>query len=530
MQAQKNYAQSLEQYQKAQTEKAQQAVIERIGIPTIDEDNMFYAALKDEAMEAAREPYGDTTVWEKMLQYDADKAKMEELGNLLGDSTYYLSLCPEDRQSKMEEWKRINADLSTYWDYGAELGFDMKNLHLMAQMKNDYDATTQIKKQFQELAEEMPAVTWGISAVLAPWNGLSFVSQGGQMLRNWFRPEDEQRPINFYNDANLPMQVSRALEEGLKNQTVGSEKEKYVDTALGIVRHGSNLATTWLGAAAVGAANKDLVAVVTSILDGTGKGGRKFQEEKELGSSDLVAFQKATVEAFTEIVTQSPILERILSRSATDGTKGVLQSSLEKGAQGGVEAVIGMALDYCLNGKESDFRRTVEMYQEQGVSKEEAEKKTLTIYGGEVLSAMAIGAAEGGVVGLIRRGIDTAEKNATQESWMGQLLYAAGKAKETLQQALLLPEDNPANVLTRQHMDEKATDLWRAYQSLKDRAQRIFMDLEISEDYAEWETTIKQMENLLERIAESNTFDMWLDSDTLGLIDALVKASQESNQ
>jgi len=529
-QAKNAYTQSLEQYRKEQTKRKQQESIQKIGIPTIDEGNMFYSVLKDEAIQAAQEPFEDTTVWERMRRYDADKERLDYLGNLLGEPTYYLSLDQEERQEKLREWKQLEEDLCHFWDYGAELGHDMKNLRLMAQMQNDYEATALIKKQFQNLAEERPAVAWGTTAALTPWNGLSFVSQSAQMLRNQFLPESEQRPINFYNDANLPMQVSDALEDGLKSRAKNSDEEILLEEVLRGVRHGSNLAATWLGTAAVGAANKDIVAVVTSILDGTGKGGQKFLEEKERGSSDHVALRKATVEAFTEIVTQSPILERILSRSAADGMAGILQSGLEKGTQEGVESIFEIALDYCLSGKESDFCRTVEMYQEQGYAKEKAEKTALNIYAGEVALEAVIGSFSGGVTYKAKDIFDKALEQATTETWMGQLLYAAGKAKETLQQALLLPEDDPANVLTRQHMDEKTTDLWHTYQNLKDRAQRVYESMETVEDYAEWETVTAQMEDILERIAESNTFDMWLDSRTLGMIEKFVKESMSRNQ
>ena len=137
-------------------------------------------------------------------------------------------------------------------------------------------------------------------------------------------------------------------------------------------------------------------------------------KNKERGLSDAKAVGLGIAAGLTEFATEKFSLEQIFKEPTTI-MKGVFKSFFSEGSEEMASEVINTVVDTLVSGEDSEIRKQIKKYEQAGLNRSEAVKKTIEDKFYQTLSSGLVGGLSGVAMGGAYSGI-----NASDEAKMGK--------------------------------------------------------------------------------------------------------------
>lgn len=331
------------------------------------------------------------------------KAMVNAIGDntaLLGLDKSYLEKMTDDEISVFNYLYATQGPDAAY-EYTAYLTKDLNR-----RQREEMDA------YWEKYAEEKPIESSLFSVLTSPLKGLSYLGQAADLAGTGKIYENAGYNKFSYVPNAIRGKVAETIEKSGKWGKAGSFAYQ---TGLSMA--------DFLFATAASGGNSGLAMTIM----GTGAAADTTLAAKERGVDDEKAMWLGAVAGFAEALTEKVSIETLLDpKLLKDGTwKYIVKNAMTEGAEEGASDLINLLADILIAGDQSEWRQSIQAHMADGMTEQEAFRKTLKDQMLTVGLDMLGGAISGGVMSggnaavqnrynnLISKGYDL--KNATAE-------------------------------------------------------------------------------------------------------------------
>lgn len=240
-----------------------------------------------------------------------------------------------------------------------------------------------------------------------------------------------------------------------------------------------------------------------------------------MGKSDSAALNSSLITFSLEMLPESFTLEGIVGKNAEQGMKGVFKSAAQKGSQETLTEALQIGLDVAVNKDGSDLIATRDKYIQNGMSREEADRKVAA----DTLKKLGVvflqGAANGASADVTQMFLNKWEQNRLEWTAAGENILAEGLEQDAIEAALAMPPDSEARNMTELYMEQAQTAQLEQLDALEAELKRSRVENE--EQLQALARAVGQRDTALEALGET-TPAASLTSEQLGRISETLQA------
>lgn len=313
-------------------------------------------------------------------------------GNVLG--ALYGRAAEDKREVKQMTEKQVGVFNYLYATQGKEAAHEYYDILQELELNPKQRAEEEV--YWQQEAEKHPVGSSVFSVVTSPLKVLSAAGQFADYIGSG--KIDENAGYNSF--ARIPSTIRDTVSQKAEEKWGPAGSFLYqTGMSMADFLYNSALTGAWAGEEALGKEAFRIASNMSLAIMGSGAAADATIEAKERGLTDKQAFVLGTVAGAAEILTEKVSIESLLTGKWEESAiKFVLKNSLVEGSEEVGSNVINTIADILVSKDKSQWRQSIQVYRNSGLSEAEAFRRAMMDKAMEMGLDYLGGALSGGVM------------------------------------------------------------------------------------------------------------------------------------